>query len=113
MTFTIFWRFGARLFFQSGNFAQATQMPLGMAEFGRKKGFYEIPGDALSDRSSAHTQDVHMVILNSLRRSDHAPALRGPPVSYLRRLTRRHHCRKRPRRDPQFLLQPLAPRARH
>jgi hypothetical protein len=41
-------------------------MPLGLTVLGRKKRLDEVPSDRRSDRSSTHTDNVHVIVLDTL-----------------------------------------------
>ena len=52
--------------FQGSHFAQAAQVPLGLAELGRQERLDEIPGDRRPHRPAAHAEDVHVIVLDAL-----------------------------------------------
>ena len=45
-------------------------MPFGLTELGGEKRLHEIPGDGGPDRSSAHAQDVEVIVLDALLRGE-------------------------------------------
>src|SRR5262245_837212 len=52
--------------FQRRHFAEAPQVSLGLAEFGRQKRLDKVPSDCRSHRPAAHTKNVHMIVLDPL-----------------------------------------------
>ena len=86
--------------FERRHFAQTTQVARSLAELSPKESLDEVPGHEGPNGSRAHTNDVHVVVLDPLGglRSGRAPAQRGLPVSCLHRPTHRRHCRTLPPR---------------
>jgi hypothetical protein len=54
------------MIFQRSNFAQPAKVTLGLTESGIEKGIDQILRHRWSDRSAAHTDDVHVIVLNPL-----------------------------------------------
>jgi hypothetical protein len=55
-----------RLRFESSYFAEATQVPVQLAEPGMQKCLDEVPGNGRSHSPAAHTNNVHVVVLDTL-----------------------------------------------
>jgi hypothetical protein len=54
------------LLFQRSNFAQAAQVAFGLAELGRQEGLDQVPGGGRPHNATAQTNNVHVIILDSL-----------------------------------------------
>jgi hypothetical protein len=52
--------------FESCYFADAAQVPGGLAVLGRKKSLDKIPRDRRADGPAAHTKDIHVIIFHTL-----------------------------------------------
>jgi hypothetical protein len=52
--------------FQGAHLAQTTHVPLSIAEFGCQECFNEIPSNRRSHSPAAHTDNVHVIVLDSL-----------------------------------------------
>ena len=52
--------------FKNGYFGEATQVPFDLAVIGGKKCLHQIPGQCGANDATAETQDVHVVVLDTL-----------------------------------------------
>ena len=52
--------------FERGDLAEAAQVPLGLAEFGREERLDEIPSELNAHHPPAHAEDVHVIVLDTL-----------------------------------------------
>ena len=59
-----------RLEFQVCDFAQAAQVSRRLAELGGQEGLHEVPGHARPRRAATDADDVHVVVLDALRRGE-------------------------------------------
>src|SRR5215469_3557813 len=58
--------FARGLFFERSNFAQTSQVAFGLAELSREKSFDKVPGHHGSHDAATQTNDVHVIVLDTL-----------------------------------------------
>src|SRR5262249_28418034 len=71
------------LLLQARHLAQAAQVSRGLTELGAEEGLHEVPGHAGPSRAAADADDVHVVVLDALRRGEMVMDQPGPDARNL------------------------------
>src|SRR6267378_6568955 len=74
---------------QGSHFCQAAQVTRGLTELGGQERLEDVPSRVRSDSAAAHTDDVHVVVLNALARGE---VVSHQPGADSRNFVRAHRC---------------------
>src|SRR5208282_6197620 len=89
--------------FQRNHFTKAPQVPLCLAELGCKERLDQVPGHGRSHCPAAHTEDIHVIVLDTLSGREMVVDQRSADARHLIGANRCSHSTAADRHPPLYL----------